>query len=31
MTFSGANLYVNDGSGATASTNGYGNLVIGYN
>jgi hypothetical protein len=31
LTFSGANLYVNNGAGATASTNGYGNLVIGYN
>jgi hypothetical protein len=31
LTFSGVNVYVNNGSGATANTNGLGNLIVGYN
>ncbi|MDP2308302.1 MAG: hypothetical protein Q8P18_19945 [Pseudomonadota bacterium] len=30
ITFSGANLFVNNGAGATATNNGFGNLVVGY-
>jgi len=31
ITISGANLVINNGKGSTATTNGLGNLIIGYN
>jgi hypothetical protein len=31
IVFHGANLYINNGTGATSNTNGLGNLFIGYN